>query len=184
MTKIKTDRRSQLRAAYLYVVDEWAPEASEIARYLLREGYLPSGEKGLTDTKKPTRSLLNTLRRNNLVVDHVVNGEGPAVWQSYYSIQDGDDRSKAEADFDKAFPEGTVKESTKTGTGAYGARYTEEQLNEAAKLRGHGKTWKEIGAALGIKATAHLAKTMRIRDAKITNEVAQDLGKAAKKAKR
>lgn len=43
-----------------------------------------------------------------------------------------------------------------------GGRYTTHQKYRAAQMRNQdGLSWKVIGLALGIKATAHLAKTLR-----------------------
>jgi hypothetical protein len=42
-----------------------------------------------------------------------------------------------------------------------GGRYTQTQLYLAAQLRHRGWAWSSIGARLGIKATGHLAKTLK-----------------------
>lgn len=67
------------------------------------------------------------------------------------------------------------------GIGQGRGRYSEEQLNEAAKLRGSGMSWAKVAEAVGIKSEGYLAKTMKERDAKIMSEVAQEIGKEAVK---
>lgn len=42
-----------------------------------------------------------------------------------------------------------------------GGHYSYHQLKRAAEMRREGRTWKEIGRILGIKATGHLSKTLR-----------------------
>lgn len=42
--------------------------------------------------------------------------------------------------------------------GRTGPRYSEEQLEQVAELRGSGASWKVVGKATGIRATAYLAK--------------------------
>ena len=85
------DRRENLRNVYLFVVDNWAVDVNELA--------------GASDfTKDQVRSLLGTLKNKRLVDSTIVNGEGPALWQSYYDVQNGESREDAEAEFDSKFP--------------------------------------------------------------------------------
>jgi len=44
------------------------------------------------------------------------------------------------------------------------SRYTEEQLKDAEARRAKGESYKAIGAALGIKATAYLSKVLKQRE--------------------
>lgn len=54
----------------------------------------------------------------------------------------------------------TTKQTTTTGS-----RYTEEQLIKAEEMRAAGESYKVIGAALGIKATAYLSTVLKARAA-------------------
>lgn len=54
---------------------------------------------------------------------------------------------------------------TKTRRGATGARYTEDQLTKAEQMRAKGESYKSIGEALGIKATAYLSTVLKRREA-------------------
>jgi hypothetical protein len=148
-----TNLRPALRKSYLYVVDNWAVDAADVA-------------KGIKQDVKTATSLLRRLERRGLIVGDHVNGEPTLIWQSYYDVQNGEKRTDAIKDFDKAFPKGeTVTPGRTGGTGATGPRYTEEQLTKAEQMKADGSTFKAIGAALGIKATAYLAKTLRHREA-------------------
>ena len=44
------------------------------------------------------------------------------------------------------------------------SRYTEEQLKDAEARRAKGESYRAIGAALGIKATAYLSKVLKQRE--------------------
>jgi hypothetical protein len=148
-----TNLRPALRTAYLYVVDNWAVDASDIA-------------KATKTDVKDVNKLLKRLERTGLLASTHVNGEKALTWQSYYDVQNGEKRSDAIADFNKAFPAKQPVAAGRTGvTGATGPRYTEEQLTQAEKMRADGSTFKAIGAALGIKATAYLAKVLARREA-------------------
>jgi hypothetical protein len=57
--------------------------------------------------------------------------------------------------------------------------YTEEQLKEAERMRTAGESYKAIGAALGIKATAYLSKVLKRREAE--REQAERAAKPARK---
>lgn len=48
-----------------------------------------------------------------------------------------------------------------TRVGRTGPKYTEEQIARAISLRADGASWKHIGRVLGIRATAHLSKTVK-----------------------
>ena len=62
------------------------------------------------------------------------------------------------------------------------ARYTEEQLVRAEQMRVDGSTFKAIGEALGIKATAYLSTVLKARAAE-REQAAKPARKArAKKA--
>ena len=52
--------------------------------------------------------------------------------------------------------------TTKTKT-QLTTRYTEEQLVKAEEMRTAGETFKAIGEALGIKATAYLSTVLKAR---------------------
>lgn len=160
----KNTNRAELRKAYLFVVDNWAVGADEVARAI-----------GSDTTTARTR--LVRLAQARLVEGSHVNGEKALTWQSYYSIQDGDDRKLAVADFDKAFPKG---EDVTTKQGATGPRYTAKQIETAIKMRAKGESWKAIAAAVKVKSPAYFAKVIKeeiASRAKVAKKAAKDKGK-------
>jgi hypothetical protein len=151
--EVDTDLRPALLATYKAVVDGWAMSAREVA-------------DGTGLDPKATTRLLNRLRANGLVDATHVNGEKSLTWQSYFDSQnDKQAGRKSTAAFNKAFPKGEVVSPAAERNGATGARYTEEQLVEAERRREAGETFKSIGQALGIKATAYLSKVLQARAA-------------------
>lgn len=78
-------------AVYRTVFNEWAPTAQEVAELLGMD-------------KRTVIKHLRTLRSRNLVEDHVVNGEPPVVWQTYYDVENGGQWEEALADYREAWP--------------------------------------------------------------------------------
>lgn len=78
-------------AVYRTVFEQWAPTAQEVAEILGMD-------------VKVVRKHLKTLRTKRLVEDTVVNGEPPAVWQSYYDVENGGLWDEALADYRQAWP--------------------------------------------------------------------------------
>lgn len=148
-----TDLRTDLLATYKYVVNNWAVSAADVAG-------------GMDKDVKEVNSLLRRLQRKGLVVGENVNGAPPLIWQSYHDIQNEQGvPAKSTRDFNKAFPKGEVVAAGRTGgTGSTGPRYTEEQLKDAEARRAKGESYKAIGAALGIKATAYLSRVLKRRE--------------------
>lgn len=149
-TKTKTTdaRREQLKAVYLYVVENWAVAADEVAAGVERE-------------VKEVRADLNRLSRRGLVVGDKINGEKTLTWQSYFDIDNElDVPARAAAEFDKEFPEGSVKTGA-SHEGATGARYTEEQLAAGKASREQGSNWERVAADAGVKAASHFSKAVR-----------------------
>lgn len=176
MKKQNADRREQLHAAYMFVVNNWAVSRGDVADYLYREGLLShpteqadAGKRSkslISQDAKVTSSLLNSLARKRLLASERMDNE--TIWQSYYDIENSDadeTRASAERDFNEAFP-GKVEQAPTGRKGATGARYTRTQLEDAQGLREEGKSWKDIGQILGIKATGHLAKVVKERNAR------------------
>lgn len=162
-----TNLRPALRKTYLYVVDNWAVSASDIAN-------------GTKQDVKEVNSLLNRLARASLVDSIHVNGEKSLTWQSYYSIQDGEKRSDAIADFDKAFPKREAVTAAATRANGSGPRYTEEQLAAGRDARIAGDSWKGVAATAGVKSPVYFSKVLRATFPKLEKEAAA----AAKKASR
>lgn len=164
-TEVAGDIRPQLRKAYLYVVQNWAVEATEVAKALKIE-------------VKDANALLRRIRSANLVVGEQVNGEGALVWQSYYDIENDDKKDgvkKARADFAAAFPKPVVPgSSNRTGAkGATGPRYTDEQIKAGLAARKQGKTNVEVAKAAGVKSPAYFSKVLKgIEAAKPARKVA------------
>jgi hypothetical protein len=158
-----TDLRPALFETYKYVVNNWAVSASDVAGGTGRE-------------LKEVNSLLRRL--GGLVVGDHVNGERELTWQSYHDVQNEKGAQAASTrDFNKAFPKGEPVPAGRTGgAGATGPRYTEEQLKDAEARREAGESFKAIGLALDIKATAYLSRVLKRR--------AYEREQAAKDAKR
>lgn len=148
-----TDLRPELLATYKYVVNNWAVSAADVAG-------------GLDKDVKEVNSLLRRLQRKGLVVGENVNGAPPLIWQSYHDVQNESGAKAASTrDFNKAFPKGEAVSAGRTGgTGSTGPRYTEEQLKDAEARRAKGESYKAIGEALGIKATAYLSRVLKRRE--------------------
>lgn len=144
--------RPALREVYMFVVDNWAVDAADIAKHTGRD-------------VKEVNSLLRRL--GGLLASEHINGERTLTWQSYHDVQNEKGaRKAAAADFNKAFPAKEAVAAGRTGgAGATGPRYTEEQLVKAEEMRAAGSTFKAIGLALDIKATAYLAKVLARREA-------------------
>lgn len=150
-TEVPGDIRPKLRAAYMYVVNNWAVGAEEVAKSLKIE------------TDEATK-LLKAL--GGLVEGTHVNGEKAVTWQSYYDIENSDKTKtlrSARADFAKAFPEPVVPgSSNRVGAkGATGPRYTEAQISAGIKAREAGKTNAEVAKAAGVKSPAYFSKVLK-----------------------
>lgn len=163
-----TDLRPALFETYKYVVNNWAVSAREVAEGTGRD---------IKDTNKLLRRL------GGLVVGEQVNGVPPLIWQSYHDIQNEKGAQAASTrDFNKRFPKGQPVLAGRTGgNGASGPRYTEEQLKDAESRRAKGESFKSIGAALGIKATAYLSKVLKQR-AWEREQAAKNKAKTGRKA--
>lgn len=75
---------------YKVCFHEWAPTADEIV-----------GTLGLP--KDEVMKHLRSLQRKGLVEPHRVNGEPPAVWQTYYDVENGGLWEEALADYKRAY---------------------------------------------------------------------------------
>ena len=152
MMSTTTDLRPALLATYKYVVTNWAVSAKEVAA-------------GTEQDSKATTNLLKRLQATGLLDATHVNGDRELTWQSMFDVQnDKQAGRKSTAAFNKAFPKGEVVHAGRTGgNGATGPRYTEEQLVKAEQMRAAGESYKAIGLALGIKATAYLSTVLKKR---------------------
>lgn len=164
------ERHAALKEAYLFCVENWAPHASEIADHLFKKGLLGyEGERSLATDKKVVASLLKTLDRSGLIQSHQVNGEGPAVHQSMYDIENSDvkeTRRNARKDFKEAFPEPTALSPRGGQPGATGPRYTPAQIKKGLAARKAGKTNKEVAEAAGVKSPSYFSKVLKAEQAK------------------
>jgi hypothetical protein len=150
--KTSADLRENLRTAYLIAFDNFATDAKEIADALQ------------TDTKHANAVLQALLNKNLLAEPDHVNGEKKLTWQAQETY-DSITRRQAIARFNKAFPKGEalggVIPVSNGRRGATGPKYTKDQIKTAIKMRKAGESWKAIGAALDIRATAYLAKLLK-----------------------
>ena len=148
MMSTTTDLRPALLATYKYVVTNWAVSAKEVAA-------------GTEQDSKATTNLLKRLQATGLLDATHVNGERELTWQSMFDVQnDKQAGRKSTAAFNKVYPKG---ESVSATSGRTGPRYTEEQLVKAEQMREAGESYKAIGLALGIKATAYLSTVLKKR---------------------
>jgi hypothetical protein len=162
-----TDRRSDLRAAYLLAFDNFATVPAEVVA------------AGITDDAKDARRLLDAMAP--LVVSDVVNG-AERTWQcaeTYDSIS----RTTAIRRFDKAFPKGQpveIAEPTKNGRhGATGPRYSAEQISQGIRLTQAGQSAKAVAAAVGVKSPNYFRKVVKAEIA-----VIEQATKSEKKSRR
>jgi hypothetical protein len=167
--------RSQARKVYMYVVNNWAVYATDVA-------------EGLNMPAKQVNQLLRQLERRGLLASTHVNSERTLTWQSYYDIENEDEndvRADARTAFDNAWPKGE-KATTRPGGG--GARYTPEQLKKAKAAKAKGGTRKQVAAAAGIASPNYLAKLLRRMEQDAAASRAKQNGnrsaKAARKASR
>jgi hypothetical protein len=146
MTTITFDR-SNLRATYLAVVDGFAVSTKEVA----------DAAKLSKDEIQP---LLRELQRTGLIVANHVNGAKAITWQSMFDVENVPNaRKQAVKSFQNVYGQrGSIERQARQG--ATGPRYTDEQVQKAIAMRIAGESWKAIGAALGIKATAYLSKLL------------------------
>lgn len=145
MTTITFDR-SALRAVYLSAFDNFAIGADDAAK----------AAKISTDEVKP---ILRELERAGLVVSTRVNGQRALTYQAAETY-DTIDRQAAIRSFQKVYGKrGPITREVRRG--ATGARYTDEQIQKAIAMKIAGESWKAIGQALGIKATAYLSKQLK-----------------------
>lgn len=164
----KRPERDLLWDVYSYVVENWAVVYSEL-------------EEALKMPHHDVKRLTQKLAKAGLIVGEHVNSEKTLTWQSYHDVlndeRKGTGRNRngewkaARADFDKAFPEGTVKEP-KAQTAApknagTGPRYSPEQLEAGRQARNQltdgdvQLTWKEVAEAAGVKSPHHFSKVLR-----------------------
>ncbi len=159
----KTPERELLWEVYCYVVENWAVDYAEL-------------DKALDMEKSDIRRLAQKLARAGLLTAEHVNSERTITWQSFHDVLNerpakGTGRNKkgewiaARADFDQAFPEGTVKEPTKPAAGpknaGTGPRYTQKQIEAGLKARREGQNWKQVAATVGVKSPFHFSKIVR-----------------------
>jgi hypothetical protein len=151
-TTAANDLRPALFEVYKYVVNNWAVSAREVA-------------EGTGRDIKEVNSLLRRL--GGLLASEHINADPELTWQSYHDVQNEKGAKAASTrDFNKAFPKGQPVLAGRTGgTGSTGPRYTEEQLKDAEARRAAGESYKAIGLALDIKATAYLSKVLKQRAA-------------------
>jgi hypothetical protein len=145
--------RDSLRKAYLYVVNNWAVDASEVAEHLGVEN-------------SDATSVLKRLQSKGLVVGDRVNDERKLTWQSFYDIQNSDvkeTRKSARADFDAAFPKGApINVPNRLGQpGATGPRYTDAQIKKGLAARKQGKKNAEVAEIAGVKSPSYFSKTLK-----------------------
>lgn len=139
--------RTDLRKTYLAIVDGWALQSDEIA-------------KATKLDRAALKPLLKELQRSGLIVAEHINGAKPLTYQSYHDVNNEPGaRKQAVKDFQTAYgTRGPIERPERVG--ATGPKYTDEQIAKAVKMRVGGASWKSIGAALGIKATAYLSKRL------------------------
>lgn len=159
-----SDLRPELRKTYLFVVNNFAVHASDVAEAIF-EG----------DTKVANAALR---RLGSLVNGERVNGAGPLVWQSYYDIENTDPKEtlkSARADFNRAFPKPVVA-NVGAKPGGTGPRYTDAQIVKGLAARKAGKTNKQVAEIAGVKSPNYFSKVLK--------KVEAETKKAAKKPTR
>lgn len=146
MTTITFDR-SALRKTYLAVVDGFAVGREDVV----------SVTKLSADETMP---LLRELERSGLVQSMHVNGQKALTYQSMFDVEnDTNARVNAVKSFQEVYGKrGPIERQARQG--ATGPKYTDEQIQDAIARRIAGESWKAIGQALGIKATAYLSKLL------------------------
>lgn len=142
------DLRPSLRKAYLFVVNNWAVDGTEVAESLKLD-------------RPATVSLLNRLKNANLIVAEHINGERALTYQSYHDVNNEDGAlDAAKADFATAFP-AKVDPAATGRKGATGARYTPEQIKAGLAARKAGMKNADVAAAAGVKSPSYFAKTLK-----------------------
>jgi hypothetical protein len=150
LTAVSAEDAVILSAAYLFVVENWAVDASEVAM-------------ALTVGVKEATALLKRLEHVGLVASMRVNGEKALTWQSYFDVSNTDDDTMKDAEqkFIDIFRVASAPSETVEHAGATGPRYTAEQLAAGREARLAGMSWPKVAEAAGVKSDGYFSRVLR-----------------------
>lgn len=144
----------KLAAVYIFVVENWAVHASEVAEFLTANETVKHAPE--------VNRLLKRLESDSLVVSMHVNEERALTWQSYFDVNNGDSMDEAEQRFIDTYRIDVRTTAAASGrVGATGPRYSAEQLSAGRDAREVGASWPNVALAAGVKSPSYFSNVLR-----------------------